>query len=258
MKWRTFKKDKNRRTWTCKGRDHVGIERTLEGFANRALSKRLAQKVGDLVDYRAQGAPLPEDLAKWSAELPPRIRNRLAAIGLLSEGARPMEEHLTAFESYLRSRGNTEKHVKTTLHRIRTVFAQAKVQAWSDVRPGRISTAVSDLKDGKNPLSPRTKNYYLRDLKSFARWCVRDTRIPTSPIEHLRPLDAAKIRADRRYVRRPLTVEEARLLLQKTATADEHHGMTGGARSLCYRLAIESGLRAGELRSLSKLKFLNH
>jgi len=219
------------------------------------VTKRLAGKIGDLVDYRSQGAPLPEDLAKWSAELPPRIRNRLAAIGLLSEGARPMEEHLTAFETYLRSRGNTAKHVSNTLYRIRTVFTQAKVKTWSDVRPGRISTIVSSLKRGGNSLSPRTKNYFLRDLKSFARWCVRDARIPSSPIEHLRPLDAAKIRADRRYERRPLTVEETRLLLQKTATAGEHHGMTGKARSILYRLAIESGLRAAELRSLSKSSF---
>ena len=56
-------------------------------------------------------------------------------------------------------------------------------------------------------------------------------------------------------IRQPLTVETMRLLLKTTREAETRFGMTGPERALLYQLAAETGLRAGELRSLKRRNF---
>jgi hypothetical protein len=53
-----------------------------------------------------------------------------------------------------------------------------------------------------------------------------------------------------------MSVEELRQLLDITAQAPERFGMAGAARAMLYRLAAETGLRAGELRSLTRSSFV--
>ena len=77
-------------------------------------------------------------------------------------------------------------------------------------------------------------------------------RATESPIEHLKGLN---VRTDRRHDRRPLEVSEVRRLLAATRTSQRHCKMSGPERALLYRLAIETGLRANELRSLKVASF---
>ena len=96
-------------------------------------------------------------------------------------------------------------------------------------------------------------------MKSFARWAIQDGRIPASPLECLKPLDAKKVKNDCRRERRPFTVEEIRQLLEMTQQLPDRAGrtwrMTGPERALAYRLAVETGLRQNELRTLTKSSF---
>src|ERR1019366_1660140 len=98
-------------------------------------------------------------------------------------------------------------------------------------------------------------NNYLRDFKSFCRWCVADGRLAQSPVEYLRPLPAAKVRNDCRHERRALSVEEAVRLMATTRSQPERFGMTGTERATLYQLAIETGLRSAEMRSLTAGSF---
>jgi len=254
MKWRTYKKS-GRCTWTCRGRDHLGVERTIAAFRDKTLSRELADNIRKLVECRAQGAPLPVGLASWVQGLPPKTRDRLADFGLLSASSRCIVDHIQAYEAHLQARGNTGKHVRTTVGRIRRVVEAMSIRHWHEMQPGSVVTTIAELRVRKRPLSALVQNYHLRDLKGFARWCVKDGRLDASPIEHLRPLDAAKVRAGRCHERRALTIEEGRRLLEVTAVASEHHGMTGHDRALLYRLALETGLRSSELRSLERGSF---
>ena len=256
MKWWILKKDSKRTIWTCRGKDHLGVVRSVAGFADKGLSEDLAEKIGKLVERRILREPLPVPLASWVASLAPRIRDRLAKIGLLDVGTQPLEEHLAAFEADLRGRGNVEQHVKATMLRIRRILVNTlKAKHWQEVEPDRVMAAVTALKHGNRPMTPGTKNDHLRDIKSFARWCVQNGRIAKSPLEHLRPLEAGKVRAGHRHKRRPFTVKEATKLLTTTTNGPEHHGMTGKERALLYQLGIETALRGKELRSLRRQNF---
>jgi integrase len=101
-------------------------------------------------------------------------------------------------------------------------------------------------------ISAQTFNFYLQAVKQFCRWMVRDGRASESPLVHLQGLN---VKTDRRHDRRALSPDEMRWLLDVTAKAPERYGMTGEARAMLYRLAVETGLRAAELRSLTRGSF---
>ncbi len=100
--------------------------------------------------------------------------------------------------------------------------------------------------------SIQTCNHHLQAIKQFARWMVANGRAAESPLVHLHRQNVA---TDRRHVRRALSVEELNRLLSATFNAPEQFGMSGGERAMLYRLAAETGLRAGELRSLTRASF---
>jgi integrase len=101
-------------------------------------------------------------------------------------------------------------------------------------------------------IGAQTFNFYLQAAKQFCRWMVHDRRASESPLAHLQGVN---VKTDRRHDRRALSADELRWALDTTARAPERHGMTGEARALLYCLAVETGLRAGELRSLTRASF---
>lgn len=81
---------------------------------------------------------------------------------------------------------------------------------------------------------------------------VQDRRASESPLQHLKAINS---KPDRRHERRALTVDESRRLLETTQSGPYRFGMEGPERALLYQLALESGLRSGELRSLQVRSF---
>ena len=284
--WRVYKKDPRRTRYTIKGRDHLNIVRQMPAYRSKDLSQELARKVAELVDYRRQRAALPPDLASWLQGLAIEYQKKLCEWGLMPEYARPLEEHIEDYKSELTSRGNTPEYVTKTIFRIRRIADGCRFTFWSDVRGSAVQQFIASMSRNPNPrkaskakahsksksaeaptsdqdatkpkprkATARTKNFYLRDFKSFARWAVRDGRLPKSPVEHLKPLDANKVRNDQRHERRALTVAEVERLLNTTTLGVERFGMSGRERGMLYRLAVETGLRASELRSLTRESF---
>ena len=82
---------------------------------------------------------------------------------------------------------------------------------------------------------------------------VKGRRASENP---LAGLDGLNVRTDRRHDRRALTVDEARRLLAAAERGPVSFGMTGPERALAYRLAAETGLRAGEVGSLTRSSFV--
>ncbi len=114
----------------------------------------------------------------------------------------------------------------------------------------------ADTEEVKRGISAQTFNFYLQAVKQFCRWMVKDRRATESPVEHLGGLN---VKVDRRHDRRALTVEEMRRLLEVASKGEERGGhgwhMTGPQRAALYRLAMETGLRSSELRSLTRSSF---
>jgi integrase len=97
-----------------------------------------------------------------------------------------------------------------------------------------------------------TSNLYLTALKGFSRWLVRDRRAPSDPLACLSRLNAD---TDIRLQRRALSPGEFAALLDAARRGRTFRGLTGEDRAVLYHLAARTGLRAGELASLTPASF---
>lgn len=95
---------------------------------------------------------------------------------------------------------------------------------------------------------PQTANYYLREMKSFCRWLVRNRRMNSNPLEHLQ---GTNVSVDVRRARRSFTQAELASLVE-TASASEKtfRGLSGMDRRMLYLTACGTGFRESELASL--------
>ena len=98
----------------------------------------------------------------------------------------------------------------------------------------------------------KTCKHYQQAVKQFFNWMMKDNRAGENPLAHLKPVTVTKANTEQR---RALEPEEIQRLLAATETAGTARGMTGHERVLLYRLAVETGLRAAELRSLTVSSF---
>ena len=259
--FRTSYKGKNGQKRICKNwyielRDHLQTVRRFPAFTDKAQSEALGRQIERLVNYRVAGEQPDAALSRWLGQIPARMRQRFADIGLLdaerASGGKPLAEHLADFEQFLLAKGNTDKHAKLVISRARRAITGCKFLYWTDIAASKMQRYLADLRDNGNGISAQTFNFYLQAVKEFARWMVQDRRASESPLQHLKGLN---VRTDRRHDRRALSVDEIRRLLETTTAQPERFGMTGYERALLYRLAVESGLRANELRTLKVSSF---
>jgi integrase len=98
-----------------------------------------------------------------------------------------------------------------------------------------------------------TSNAYATAIKSFCKWLVAKKRTGHDRMAGLAKVNAE---ADRRHERRALLLDEIRSLLDTThAGASAVEGLAGRDRALLYAVAMASGFRASELRSMHPASF---
>jgi len=257
-------KKRTARKWTVEFTDHQGRTRRVTAFADKGASGEFGAKVERLVALKANSQPPDGGLVEWLEGLPPRLRQGLAERDLLDGrskvAAKPLAEHLDDFRAALKAKANTERYVELVCGRVERVLDGCGFKVWTDVSARAMRDYLAEQRaDGKDAkgnvkrgISAQTSNFYLQAVKQFAKWMVREGLASASPLEHLQGLN---VQTDRRHDRRALTVAEVRRLITKTAKEPELRGMTGPERAMLYRVAVETGLRAGELRSLTRASF---
>ena len=239
--------------------------RRLPLLEDRKASEETARTINAMNSIRASGDTMPPDLARYIETMPPVIRSKLAEWGILSgsrvAATQPLAERLTDWTTALLAKGNTARHAELVTSRARKVFTACRFKLWTDISPSKFQSHVADLREDRKDargdtirgISAQTFNFYLQAVRQFCRWMVRDGRASESALTHLRGLN---VRTDGRHDRRALSPDELRWLLNVTGQSAERFGMTGAARAMLYRLAVETGLRAAELRSLTRSSFM--
>jgi len=209
-----------------------------------------------LVACKISGEPISPALSRWLEGVPQKLRRRFVEIGLLdperASGGKPLAEHLADFRASLQAKGNTPAYVELTTSRIGKVFEGCGFVYLSDISASRIQQYLANLHNNGAGISRQSFNYYLQAVKQFFKWLVQDRRASESPVQHLKGLN---VRTDRRHDRRALSTDEIRRLLETTTAEPERFGMNGAVRAMLYRLAVETGLRANELRTLKISSF---
>ncbi len=221
---------KQSKCWYVKYRDADGIERRVKGYFDKEATKQMAARLGKEAALANEG-----------------VVDRYKDHRL-----RPLREHLEDFRQSLLAKGNTAKHAELTYSRARTVVDGCGFVTWGDISASKVQQFIAGLRNDGAGISAQTSNFYLAATKQFCKWMVQDQRAAESPVQHLTGLN---VRTDRRHDRRALGVDEVKRLLKAAATGRKRFCMTGPERAMLYRLAVETGLRANELRSLTVSSF---
>lgn len=231
--------------WVSWWYDEHGRRRSRSAFTDKALALDLARR------EEAECRQVREGL------LPPGERTRREA------GRKPIVDHVEAYRLDLLARGDTAKHASHVAGALRRLLDDAEIRDLGTFAAERITSALGRLRQRR---SARTVNHALGAVKAFAVWLHDSDRIAEVP-RGLRKIPLANEQADRKRVRRALGRDDlARLLAATEAGPDQYlHGptrskhhkvpVTGPERATLYRLAMGTGFRANELRSLTPESF---
>lgn len=162
---------------------------------------------------------------------------------------RPLAEHLDAFEAATRNRAS-DRHISDTRAMIDRVIEWCGWSILRDVDADGVNRFANDLRS--NGRSAATIGHYIGAMKSFATWAHESGRLQYDVLVTLKKPNAKK---DRKINRRALSIDELRWLFATTETEPTRHGLSGRERALVYRLAVMTGLRAGELSKLTRGDF---
>jgi integrase len=188
----------------------------------------------------------------WLNELVRKAERKAAGIEDLFEEhrKRPLVQHIDAFRLHLIHKGSTTNYVNLTVQRIRDPVAACKFERIDQISAERVQGYLAELRKGGRSIA--TSNHYLRAIKMLTRWLVRNRRASDDRLISLSLLNG---KADIRHERRTLMPEELERLLAAAKQGTPFRGLTGEDRFALYLVALNTGLRAGELASLKPQSF---
>ena len=212
--------------------DHHG-KRCIKssGTSDKAAAQRIANKWETDAALRRTGVidPRLEELANASRQ--------------------PIHAAFHDYRTALLAKGTGINHIDNTESKVLAIIKATNFYVIADISADKVNRFVAQLKDEGR--SPRTIGAYLQAIKGFTRWLTRHGKLSFDP---LITLSKPSTETDRRIVRRYLSHEEWQWLDAVTRKREMRFGMTGIERAMLYSLAIQTGLRSGEIRSLTRGK----
>jgi len=173
---------------------------------------------------------------------------------------RPLAEHLKDWQAHMLTYA-TELFANTRYSRAKKIVNGCHFVRWDDLHDAipKIDAYLAKRRRGGEKLSVSTCNLYRQSVKGFCKWMAEEAgRAKSSPLANMRisgPSKSGNVRTDPRRIRRALTDDELRRLLEAAEKGEELYGLTGPIRSLMYRLVVETGLRQNEVRTLTSEAF---
>ena len=173
------------------------------------------------------------------------IDARMESLAIQSN--RPIEEHLVDFEAMLTARQRSEDHVKRSVAFVREVCTKAGFERPGDITADGMNRIMAAMKaEGK---AARTIQGRVVAAKAFTKWLADHSKLAHDP---LRSVKRPSLKIDRRLRRRMLLPSEWPYLRSATLAGGPRDGMNPLERVALYAVAIQTGLRSAELRSLTK------
>lgn len=173
---------------------------------------------------------------------------------------RDIAAHVEDYRLQLLARDDTAKHAKDTAGMLSRLFRDAMIESVADIAHDRVQLALGRWHVNR---SARRCNAALSAVKAFARW-LHDAHFIAEYPSGLRSIKPYNLSIGRKLKRRAATKDEIKRLYAAAraggpmvATRGEQRGkrpvvwITGPERECLYRLALGTGFRANELRSLT-------
>jgi integrase len=210
--------------------DHKGKRQSRSSrTTDKATAERIAAKLEADAALRRDGVVDPE----------------LDAI--CDQSRRSVESHVKDYEAKMRAANLASQHISTTIAYIRTICKDRKFEKVADITSDGVHQYAGSLKDQGR--STRTIQAYLTAIKGFTKWLAAQYKLPRDPLASVKKPNP---KADRRRERRMLLPAEWQWVRATLAEGAERYEMPAEERMLLYAVAIQTGLRSSELRSLTR------
>jgi integrase len=159
---------------------------------------------------------------------------------------------MEAWVADMTSRRLSDHHVNLSRDSVVNVLDEMGAAYWNDLSKDAIRAAL-EARAERRGVAAGTFNRWLVSLRLFIRWCMDQGRAATDPTIGIKRRSQ---RADRRYIRRPLSPDELRrLIASANASTVAKMRLSGRERALLYLVAASTGWRWIELRRLQRMDF---
>ncbi len=183
----------------------------------------------------------------------------------------PLARQFDAYEAHLRAKGCAPRRISQVRARLDRIATDCEFSTLMDMKVGAVEQWLVTQQDAD--MAAGTRNGYREALVGFGNWCRRTHRLTHNPFLDVPIADA---KSDRRLVRRALTEEELVRLLEVARSRPLTEAMlirrgkrrgeavanvrpevrarleeVGLERALIYKTLVLTGLRKGELASIT-------
>ncbi len=212
--------------------DHTGKRRTVTGASDKTATGEIANKLEGDVMLRRRGV----------------IDARAETIA--DESKKPIEKHLADYRAKMVAANRSDKHIEETLSIIDKMVEDCGFATVAEINPDAVNHYATRCKDQN--LASRTIQWHLGTIGAVTRWLVRTGKLASDPLV---TVEKPNPQADRRRERRFLLPDEYPYLERAMRTGPDRYDTPAIERMLLYDTAIQTGLRSGEMRSLTRGKF---
>lgn len=232
--------------------------------------KRLVQEVSTGCRDESAARQVLADLERRAELVKAGVMSN-AESAVADHSATAIAEHFAAFEKHLRAKGVTDVHREDTGRFLRRLAKECSFSTLAELSREKLEHWLA-LKSGEG-MSARTRNAYRNAAVAFGNWGRSTNRLTENPFSGT---PKANEKADPRRQRRALTEAELCKLLnvarsrpvldRMTVRRGERKGqvvaklsdrtraeleLIGRERALIYKALVLTGLRKGELESLT-------
>lgn len=183
----------------------------------------------------------------------------------------PLSEHFAAYDGHLCEKDVSKTHREDRKRYLKRLAAECEFTILADLDQSVMERWLAHQR--ATGMSPRSRNAHLAALVGFGNWCVDTCRLTVNPFARMK---RANEKTDRRRKRRAMTEEELVKLLRVARRRPLLDRMTirrgprkgqvaaslsdatranlerlGRERALIYKTLVLTGLRRGELASLT-------
>ncbi len=240
--------------YTVLFKDHTGAKRRLAAFANKAASAEMERSIIRLVSARQANAAMATEDNRFLESAPVRVLEKLQLWGIITteraSTGKGLVDHIVDWKVALEAKGNTAQHISECGIYVTRIAKECNWRYLTSMNAADFSLWLKERKASGS--SAANINHHVRKIKAFANWLAGEKRLVENPFTNITLLNEL---ADRRLERRALEEHEIGLLLGAANDGPVVHGMAGHERALLYQLAIETGLRWSECRSLMRGDF---
>jgi integrase len=228
---------KRGKTWYVRYRDAHGKQIETKCGPDKSVAQRIANGLESQVHAIKTGVADPREVGWAEAE------------------RKPLTEHVHDWYVGLAARGRNAVYVHNSRMYVLRLIEMTRASKISHLSISTIQLALAELRSmpgraGNVGFSDQSVRHHARQIKQFTKWLWRDGRVREDPLVHL-----AAPTITTRKSRKALQPEDAAGLIATTHTEPIRWGMMGEDRSILYAIALGTGFRAKECRSLQPEDF---